>query len=85
MTSGSPNKEDSHIADSSGYVRGFINVSGFWIRPVVSNDEITDCEVTISAHTELGGSIPSSVVNALATTAPMKLLSAIKEIMRKKK
>lgn len=64
------------------YVRGNIQVSGYYIRPLVG-DEV-GCEVSIAAHTELGGSLPTSVINVLAATAPFKLLSAIREITKRK-
>ena len=87
MASRSPDPAESLIANSSGYVRGYIHVSGYWIKPLSTSSEgdgsCTDCKLTLAAHTELGGSIPSSIINVLSSTAPMKLLSTVKEIMKK--
>jgi hypothetical protein len=41
------------------------------------------CKVTLTAHTELGGILPSSVINMLSTTAPMKILTAINAVTTK--
>jgi hypothetical protein len=45
-----------------------------------SNQELM-CKVTLCAHTELGGTLPASVINMLSTSAPLKMLSAIREIV----
>lgn len=82
----SPLTTESPISEANGYVRGFIHVSGYWIKPlppIPPNTESTDCMIMLAAHTELGGSLPSGVVNALSSTAPMKVLSSIKEILRR--
>lgn len=41
------------------------------------------CKVTLTAHTELGGTLPSSVINMLSTAAPLKMMSAISEIVKR--
>ena len=87
MASRSPHPTESPIGDSSGYVRGFIHVSGYWIKPlppVAPGTESTECLVMLAAHTELGGTIPSGVVNALSSSAPLKILSTLKEILKRK-
>jgi len=86
MATRSPQHADSLHPDVSGFVRGFIQVSGYWIKPLPPRDgetDSSDVEITLAAHTELGGSVPSSVVNALASTAPFKVLSTIKDIVRR--
>ena len=40
-------------------------------------------KVTLVAHTELGGSLPASVINMLSTQAPVKMLAAIGVIVKK--
>lgn len=73
------------------FVRGFINISGYWIQPAetLRRENLADgeempppgtCKVTLTAHSELGGTLPSSVINMLSTAAPLKILSAISEI-----
>jgi hypothetical protein len=41
-------------------------------------------DVTLVAHTELRGSVPSYCVNMLLSTAPFKILSSIRRITAKK-
>ena len=65
-----------------GYVRGVIKVSGYHIKPLPHDSKT--CEVTLCAHTDLGGSLPSSLINALSSVAPMKQLSAIAAIISNK-
>ena len=78
--------------EQKGYVRGNINVSGYWIQPkgcLKQNDPLysechaNGCKITLSAHTELGGSLPASLINMLSTTAPLNMLSAIVQIVSK--
>ena len=103
IASRSPLGSESHIGEISGYVRGYIPVSGYWLQPVPSgapllgldpnsaddsgeideNAPFTDVRLTLTAHTELGGSLPTSVINMLSCSAPVKVLSAIKEIIRR--
>lgn len=100
IASRSPLPDESHIDEVSGYVRGYIPVSGYWLQPVPAGapllglnprDQVddfgdaplTDVRLTLTAHTELGGSLPTSVINMLSCSAPVKVLSAIKEIIRR--
>ena len=39
------------------------------------------CKVTLCAHTELGGTLPASIINMLSTSAPIKMLSQINDIV----
>ena len=73
---------DDYCAPQKGYVRGFIQVSGYWLQPVQEGSEITTV-VTLAAHTELGGTLPASVINMLSTSAPVKMLGTISEISRR--
>jgi hypothetical protein len=72
-----------------GYVRGYINISGYHIQP---HETITPrdpevppgyCRLSICVHSELGGTLPVSIINILATAAPMKMLTAIGKIVGK--
>ena len=86
---------DSLCAPAKGYVRGFIQISGYWIQPVetlAANDPMRvecgaagGCRVTLTAHTELGGTLPASVINMLSTAAPMKILTAVGDIVAKER
>jgi hypothetical protein len=40
--------------------------------------------VTLINHSELGGSVPAAIVNMLSTSAPIKLLSSLEDIVCKK-
>ena len=82
---------DDVLAQQRGCVRGSINISGYWIQPksvlqptdpFFADCPADGCKVTLTAHTELGGSLPASVINMLSTAAPMKMLTAIGEIVR---
>jgi START domain len=79
-----------HFKEKVGnYVRGFINVSGYYIQPKSTLDPSDPayndcpeggCKVTLAAHTELGGSLPASVINMLSTAAPVKILNRVRDI-----
>jgi hypothetical protein len=84
---------DETQKQSKGYVRGFIAVSGYHVQPYESYAKAgkeaqrpaalqpDQCLVTLCAHTELGGSLPSSVINSLSTGAPIKVLTGISAVM----
>ena len=68
----------------------FLRISGYYIQPydtlstaeqTTTDCPVDGCKVTLTAHTELGGNLPSSVINMLSTAAPMKMLSAIGELV----
>ena len=61
------------------YVRGNIVVSGYRLIPRAQGG----CDVCLIAHTELGGTLPVSIINMLSATAPFKMLSAIKELLKR--
>ena len=74
-------------AEEKGFVRGNILCSGYHIRPYTdgtSDIKPGQCKVTLSAHSDLGGSLPSSIINMLATAAPIKIMSSINDIVTKK-
>jgi hypothetical protein len=78
----------------AGFVRGFIQTTGYFVQPydTLTESERTEmaphlkpggCKVTFVVHSELGGSMPASVVNMLAVSAPIKMMSAIDHIVTK--
>lgn len=84
--------DDSLAASPKGFVRGKILAGGYWIQPAPANGSaafdgiLKDCcRVTLVAHTDLGGSIPVSLVNAVATTAPVNILTKLHELAGDKK
>jgi hypothetical protein len=90
---------DTLCPQQKGYVRGNIQISGYHIQPYQSSGEKImfegsnghaaiqpgECRVTLTAHTELGGTLPVSVINMLSTNAPMKILQSVADIMKKGK
>ncbi len=83
---------------SKGYVRGSVVVSGYHIQPIApmigspskkvgteAKGSSAACRVTLVAHTELGGSLPSSVINSLATGAPVKLLQGLSAVLERRR
>ena len=66
-----------------GYVRGTLLISGYVMEAVEGNPNST--RITMCAHSDLGGQLPSSIINALSVNAPIKILTAISEILRSKK
>jgi hypothetical protein len=41
--------------------------------------------VTLIAHTELGGSLPASVINMLSTAAPLKMMATLASLVQNEK
>ena len=81
-------EEIESLAD--GYVRGRLQISGYYIQPYASLQQPGDvpvdgCRVTLTAHSELGGTLPSSIINMLSTAAPIKILAQIAKILEKKR
>jgi hypothetical protein len=66
-----------------GFVRGTLMISGYVIEEVEGSPH--SARVTMCAHSDLGGQLPSSLINALSVNAPIKILTAISEILRSKK
>lgn len=90
---------DELFAPQKGYIRGFLQISAYLIQPYRGSDNPVplplpcaangllgpgECKVTLLVHTELGGTLPASVINMLSTSAPAKILSAVNEIVSKK-
>jgi hypothetical protein len=78
--------------ESKGYVRGQCIVSGYCLQPYGAFDDSNrpagmgpnDVQITICAHSELGGSLPTSVINRLSTGAPVSILTAITSVVNNK-
>lgn len=89
---------DDHCAQEKGYVRGFLQVSGYRLEPYDEGRPVAlplscakegklapgECKVTLLNHTELGGTLPASVINVLSTNAPLKILSTLSSIVSTK-
>ncbi len=70
-----------------GYVRGNVIISGYYIRPNQDQNPVTmestgNLDVTLCLHTDLGGTLPAGIINLLATSAPIKMLTTIDQISR---
>jgi hypothetical protein len=86
---------DSLCAPVKPYVRGFLQMSGYLLQPYSATVPVAlevgaggwlgpgECKVTLLNHTELGGTIPASVINVLSTSAPLKVLAALSDIVSK--
>ncbi len=85
---------DDVCPPQKGFVRGSIAISGYYIVPysattsASSNPSIAllkegECLLTLTAHSNLGGSLPASLINMLSTTAPLKIMNAIAAILQK--
>lgn len=72
------------------YVRGSVDVTGYWIQPCDQLDKddplympsstSPGCKVTLAVHTDLGGTLPTWIINLLITEAPIKILTNISRI-----
>ena len=88
----SPSEQVSEdiLPPAEGYVRGRLQISGYHIQPyatlAIPGDVPQDgCRITLAAHSELGGTLPSSVINMLSTNAPLKILQSIAKICEKER
>jgi hypothetical protein len=61
-----------------GYVRGTVNISGYFIAPSPGGG----LSVMLCLHSDLGGSLPAGIINMLSTSAPIKMLTTINQIAR---
>jgi hypothetical protein len=85
---------DDVCPPQKGFVRGSINISGYHIvpysaatssshQPEIAALKSGECLLTLTAHSNLGGSLPASLINMLSTTAPLKIMNAIAAILQK--
>ena len=79
---------DELCPEQKPYVRGFIQLSGYLIQPHTALPKGSgvppgSCKITLTAHTELGGTLPVSVINMLSTNAPLKLLASVGDLAKK--
>lgn len=77
----SPNAAESQVmqklakSDASGScVRGYLNVSGFILRKVPEGTALT-----MIAHAELNGSLPSSLINKFAISTPAAMVQKFRK------
>lgn len=61
--------------EESRFTRGKVLVSGYYLKPVAEGTEIIMC-----AHTDLGGTLPSTIINMLSTSAPIQLLNNLRRL-----
>ena len=85
-----PEVGEDILSPADGYVRGRLQISGYYIEPYATLQQPGDvppdgCRITLTAHSELGGTLPSSVINMLSTAAPLKILQQIAKILESKK
>lgn len=73
---------DEVYPPQNGFVRGSVNISGYIITPIEPGQNGTGLKVTLCLHTDLGGSLPVGIINMLATSAPIKMLTTINQIAR---
>jgi hypothetical protein len=59
-----------------GFVRGFLMMCGFLMVPSSGNG----CTLTMVVHTELGGSLPASIINKISTGAPAQVSTKLQKI-----
>ena len=64
------------------YIRATAIISGMHIQPI-KNEESNKCLLTLIGHSDLKGSIPSSVVNTLSTGVPLKYMTKLKTCIEK--
>ena len=67
-----------------GYVRANIYVSGYVIEEVKETNGDVYCVVTLVAHADLAGFIPSSIINMLGTSSTVKVLKNLEKIVTTK-
>ena len=74
------------VSPPKGFVRGQVLAGGYWIQPSPENgsSDIPKgcCRVTLVAHTDLGGSIPASLINAVSASAPVNILTLLHELAK---
>jgi hypothetical protein len=70
------------LLPKQGYVRGTLMISGYVIEEVEGSPGSS--RVTLCAHSDLGGQLPASIINALSVNAPIKILTALSELLRSK-
>ncbi|KAH9192288.1 hypothetical protein AeNC1_005728 [Aphanomyces euteiches] len=58
------------------YVRATTYISGYILTPISE----TECEVTMIVHMNLGGSVPSFIINMFAVDAPISLLRRLRDL-----
>jgi hypothetical protein len=67
--------DDPLVKPQSSFVRAFVLSGGYLVKPIRRRSESSspECVLTFFAHSDLGGAIPSSIVNMLATQTPVQM------------
>jgi len=65
-----------------GYVRGTNIISGYIVEETKDQDGNVVCDVRLVAHADLGGSIPATIINMIGTSATMKILIALNQMVQ---
>lgn len=60
------------VPERRTHVRANMHISGYLIEQL--DDGSSSCKVTLICHTNLGGSVPSALINTFSTSAPLKLM-----------
>jgi hypothetical protein len=76
--------------DVKSHVRGTIKVSGYLIQPSEAVGDLAlvpkgHVRIQLQAHSELGGSLPTGIINSLSSAAPMKIVNTIADILSRGK
>uniref|UniRef100_K3WTW4 START domain-containing protein n=1 Tax=Globisporangium ultimum (strain ATCC 200006 / CBS 805.95 / DAOM BR144) TaxID=431595 RepID=K3WTW4_GLOUD len=68
---------------TDGAVRGITVISGYIIEEVKSASGKPCCDVTLLAHADLAGYIPSKIVNLLGTSTTVKILANLQTVVER--
>jgi hypothetical protein len=71
---------DGFYPMNPNYVRGYSKISGALIRPINPHHG-GGCSVSLIGHSDLGGSLPSTIVNMLSVGLPVKMMKKIRTIL----
>jgi len=80
VASYTPDNPSSYAGDAKGYVRGTVHVSGYLITQVSE----TECDIELCSHIDLGGNVPTTLINMLGVSAPPKILAAVANVIRQR-
>lgn len=76
----SKSASDEYYAKKKNYVRGNIIIAGY----VIKRRDNGGCDLSLIAHTELGGTLPSTIVNMYSSNAPYNMLNALSALLKNK-
>ena len=68
-------------ADSKKFVLATTNISGYHVKPVLdANGKIIGSSIDYCANTDLGGSIPMSIINSFL---PQSAIDSVEKLLKK--